>query len=189
MVHVPPTTNAAPARTPGSQATSSGSVPTTLSTVTAPTATLQISTLTISNGMFSNLTNDTKFSNLCLSKDNWPKWSQKIIEVMEMLEIDEYLHGNIPKLDNTVDPTSYRNWKGNNKKVIGFLKAYIEDGEEFFLATDNTCITWTNLINRHERQGPITQVQLIQEVLSIHYSKDVCAWSTTTNRIRDLCTR
>jgi hypothetical protein len=44
--------------------------------------------LTISNGMFSTLTNDSKFSSLCLLKDNWPKWSQKILEVMEMLELD-----------------------------------------------------------------------------------------------------
>src|SRR5882762_3722717 len=101
-----------------------------------------------------------KFSNLCLSKDNWPKWSQKIVEVMEMSELDEYLSGTVPIPDASVDAGSLRNWKGNNKKLIRFLKAYIEDGEKTFLATDNAHTAWTNLRNRHEKQGPITQVRL-----------------------------
>src|SRR5882762_6571746 len=107
---------------------------------------LPVSALTISNGMFSTLSNDTKFSNLCLSRDNWPKWSQKIVEVMEMSEMDDYLHGLIPQPDAATDPTSHRNWKGNNKKVIGFLKAYVEDGEKNFLATDNAQKAWENLV-------------------------------------------
>jgi len=124
----------------------------------------------ISNGMFSTLANDTKFSNLCLSKDNWPK---KIIEVMEMSEMDDYLYGHVLKPNPDIDPASYKNWKGNNKKVIGFLKAYVEDGEKSFLATDNSHTAWNNLVDRHEKQGPITQVRLIQEALSIHYPKDI----------------
>src|SRR5882762_5206979 len=150
---------------------------------------LPVSALTISNGMFSTLSNDAKFSNLCLSKDNWPKWSQKIIKVMEMSELNEYLYGKVPQPDITADPASFKNWKGNNKKLIGFLKAYVEDGEKSYLQTDMEHTAWTSLINRHEKQGPITQVRLIQEALSISYPKDVTAWSTTTDRIRDLCNR
>jgi len=150
---------------------------------------LPVTALTISNGMFSTLSNNTKFPNLCLSKDNWPKWSQKIIEVMEMSELDEYLYGKVPQADITADLASFKNWKGNNKKLIGFLKAYVEDGEKPYLQTDVAHTAWTSLINRHEKQGPITQVRLIQEALSISYPKDVTAWSATTDRIRDLCNR
>jgi hypothetical protein len=57
----------------------------------------------------------------------------------------------------------YRRLVGNNKKVIGFLKAYVEDGEKTFLATDNAHTAWTKLIDRHEKQGPITQVRLTFE--------------------------
>jgi hypothetical protein len=187
MAPTSPTASNTPAGSQNSQATSSGS--STVVATPAAIATLPISALTISNGMFSTLANDTKFSNLCLSRDNWPKWNQKIVEVMEMSEMDDYLHGLIPEPDAATDPTSHRNWKGNNKKVIGFLKAYVEDGEKNFLATDNAQKAWENLVNRHEKQGPITQVRLIQEVLSISYPKDTSAWSTTTDRIHDLCTR
>jgi len=139
--------------------------------------------------MFSTLANDSKFSNLCLSKDNWPKWSQKILEVMEMSEMDDYLLGNIPKPDPTTDPALHKCWKGNNKKVVGFLKAYVEDREKTFVTTENAHVAWKNLVDCHEKQGPITQVRLIQEVLSIYYPKDVAGWSATTDRIRDICTR
>jgi hypothetical protein len=138
--------------------------------------------------MFSTLTNDSKFSSLCLLKDNWPKWSQNIFEVMEMLELDNYLTGTVPIPDATTDAVSLRNWKGNNKKLIGFLKAHVEDGKKSFLATDNAHTAWTSLHDCHEKQGPITQVRLIQELLSIYYPKDVSAWATTTDRLRDLCT-
>jgi hypothetical protein len=150
---------------------------------------LPVSALTISNGMFSTLSNDSKFSNLCLSKDNWPKWSQKILEVMEMSKKDNYLLGIIPQPDPVTDPTSHKCWKGNNNKVIGFLKAYVEDREKTFVTTKNVHIAWKNLMDHHEKQGPITQVHLIQEVLSIYYPKDVAGWSTTTNHIRDICTQ
>ena len=153
------------------------------------TASVPVTALTISNGMFSTLTNDTKFSNLCLLKDNWPKWSQKIVEVMEMSELDEYLTGTIPIPDVSTDAVSFRNWKGNNKKLIGFLKAYVQDGGKTFLATDNAHTAWANLHNHHEKQGLITQVRLIQELLSIYYPKDVSAWATTMDHLRDLCTR
>jgi hypothetical protein len=149
--------------------------------VTIQIASVPVIALTISNGMFSTLTNDSKFSNLCLSKDNWPKWSQKIVKVMVMSELKEYLTGMIPMPDATTDAVSFRNWKGNNKKLIGFLKAYIDDGEKTFLAMDNAYMAWTNLHNHHEKQGPITQVCLIQELLSIYYPKDISAWSSTTD--------
>jgi hypothetical protein len=185
----PPTTTTTPAANQVPAGSSANPITTTNAPAIVQTASVPVTVLTISNGMFSTLTNDTKFSNLCLSKDNWPKWSQKIIEVMEMLELDEYLSGTVPIPDASVDAVSFRNWKGNNKKLIGFLKAYVDDGEKTFLATDNAHVAWTNLRDRHEKQGPITQVRLIQELLSIYYPKDVSAWATTTDHLRDLCTR
>ena len=100
-----------------------------------------------------------------------------------MLKLDEYLYGKVPQPDITADLASFKNWKGNKKKLIGFLKAYMEDGEKSYLQTDMAHTAWTSLINQHEKQGPITQVRLIQEALSISYPKDVTAWSTTTDRI------
>jgi hypothetical protein len=150
---------------------------------------IPISVIQISNGTFSTLSNNSKFSSLCLSKDNWPKWLEKMLEVMQMTELDEYLTGLVPVPDHVKDPVSLRNWNGNNRKLVGFLKAHIESGEKAFLSSDNVHVAWSALLKRHEKQGPITQVHLIQEALSISYPKDVAGWSTVSERIWDLCTR
>jgi hypothetical protein len=60
---------------------------------------------------------------------------------------------------------------------------YVEDRELSCLALDNACTAWDNLLDHHEKQGPITQVRLIQEVLSILSSKDVSVWSATIDHI------
>ncbi|KIM73306.1 hypothetical protein PILCRDRAFT_15337 [Piloderma croceum F 1598] len=150
--------------------------------------TLPVSLIAISNGMFSTLSNNSKFLNLCLLKDNWPKWSEKMLEVMQMTELNEYLTGGVPVPDGAIDPTSLRNWNSNNRKLVGFLKAHVESGEKLFLSLDKAQTAWSALLKQHEKQGPITQVRLIQEALSISCPKDVARWSAISERIRDLCT-
>jgi hypothetical protein len=93
------------------------------------------------------------------------------MEVMEMSSLDKSLDGSIPEPNAAVDLASFRNWKSNNMRLISFLKANVDDGEKSFLATDNVHTTWNNLVDCHEKQGPITQVHLIQEVLFISYPK------------------
>ena len=106
-----------------------------------------------------------------------------------MAELDDYVFKKVIMPDPIVDPASHKNWQGNNKKLIGFLKGYVEDGEKSFITSDNAHIVWTALIDHHEKQGPIMQVHIIQELLSITYGKDVSSWFTTSDHICDICTR
>jgi hypothetical protein len=77
--------------------------------------------------------------------DNWPKWSQKIMQVMKMSRLLGYLDGKVPKPSGDVDPTLLWNWKENNSKIIGFLEAFVDNGELSHLAMDTTSEAWTNL--------------------------------------------
>ena len=128
--------------------------------VTAPAVLVAIvqpvAALSISTGMTLVLSYDTKFSSLCLFKDNWPKWSRTIVAVTKMGGLDGYLYGWIPTPNVTVDPVWFKNWKGNNKKLIEFLKAHVEHSEETFLSTDNAHTAWNNLRDHHEKQGSNT---------------------------------
>jgi len=129
-----------------------------------------VSAITISNGMFSALANDSKFSNLSLAKDNWPKWKQKMMQVLGLSDLDDYILGAILAPDPVTDPTSSRNWIRNNNKTISFLQMHVDDSELQFLENvTDAAIAWTKLVDRHEKQGPVTQVRLIQEALSISY--------------------
>ena len=172
--------------TPG--ASTSNSTAAVAPAVTAVTiVTIPVVALSILNGMFAALANDDKFAKLCLSKDNWPVWSKKMLRIMKVSELDGYLFGRVPESDIAVDPLSHHHWIGNNNKLVGFLEMYVDDGELPSLLSDNAYKAWTNLLTRHEKQGPITQVRLIQEVLSISYSKNITTWQATTDRMRDLC--
>ena len=106
---------------------------------------------------------------------------------MKVTELDRYLFGCIPEPDAITEPVSHHYWVGNNNKLIGFLEMYVNNGELASLLSDNMKTVWTNLLTCHEKQGPITQVRLIQEVLSVSYLKDVTTWQATTNRMQDLC--
>jgi hypothetical protein len=161
--------------TPG--ASTSNSTAAVAPAVTAVTiVTIPVVALSIPNGMFAALANDDKFAKLCLSKDNWPVWSKKMLRIMKVSELDGYLFGRVPEPDIAVDPLSHHHWIGNNNKLVGFLEMYVDDGELPSLLSDNAYKAWTNLLTRHEKQGPITQVRLIQEVLSISYSKNITTW-------------
>ena len=110
------------------------------------------------------------------------------MQVMKMFGLLGYLDGKVPKLDGVTDPTSLWNSEENNNKIIGFLEAFVDNGELSYLAMDTASIAWMNLHNWHEKQGPITQVHLIQELLSVLYPKDISTWAAITEHYHDICT-
>jgi hypothetical protein len=105
---------------------------------TVPGVVIPVTTLSIPTGMYAALANDTKFNNLCLSKDNWPMWSKKMLQIMKVSELNGYLFGHVAKPNVSTDPLWHHYWVGNNKKLIGFLKMYVDDEELPFLLLDST---------------------------------------------------
>jgi len=106
---------------------------------------ISIPAIMIPNSIITTLSNDSKFTLLCLSTDNWPKRSQKIMQVMKISGLLGYLDGKVPKPDGNNDPTSLWNWEENNSKIIGFLENFVDNGELSYLATDTVNEAWTNL--------------------------------------------
>ena len=158
--------------------------------VQAPVVAQPVISITIANSMFSALSNDTKFSPLSLAKDNWPKWKQKLLQVLGMSDLDNYIFGTINQPDAAVDPSSARNWLKNHAKTVSFLSMHVEDAElPCLTGVVDASVAWNKLLAPNEKQGPITQVRLIQEALSISYSDDVSSWPATTDRLRELCSR
>jgi hypothetical protein len=110
--------------------------------------------------MFVALVSNDKFTKLCLSKDNWPVWSKKMLRIMKVSKLNGYLFGCIPKPNITTDPVLHHHWVRNNNKLVSFLEMYVDDGELPTLVSDNAHTVWTNLITRHEKQGPITVCEI-----------------------------
>ena len=147
-----------------------------------------IASIMILNSMLLALFNDSKYSHLSITKDNWPKWKQRMLRVLGMSDLDDYILASITQSDANVDAVSVRNWVKTHAKTISFLQMHIEDLEQPYLGNVmNANVVWTNLLMCHEKQGPITQVWLIQEALSVLYSEDVPSWPETTDHLCDLC--
>ncbi|KIM89856.1 hypothetical protein PILCRDRAFT_2132 [Piloderma croceum F 1598] len=157
--------------------------------VQGPTVVAQpVTSITIANSMFSALSNDTKFSPLNLAKDNWLKWKQKLLQVLGMSDLDDYIFGIVNQPDAAIDPASACNWSKNHAKTVSFLLMHVEDSElPCLTGVVDASVTWNKLLAHHEKQGPITQVRLIQEALSISYSDNVSSWPATTDHLCELC--
>lgn len=67
-----------------------------------------------------------------------------------------------------------------------FLKSQVEDREKQFMSGQFVSDVWKALVARHEQQGPITQVGLIQDLLLISYPVDLAACPAISDKIRDL---
>jgi hypothetical protein len=107
-----------------------------------------------------------------------------------MSNLDDYIFRTINQPDATIDPTSSRNRLKNHVKTVSFLSMHVEDSELPCLTrVVDASVTWNKLLACHEKQGPITQVRLIQEALSISYSDDVSSWPTATDHLCELCSR
>jgi hypothetical protein len=91
-----------------------------------------VSSIAIANSMFSALSNDTKFSQLSLAKDNWPKWKQKLLQVLGMSDLDDYIFGLV------------------NRTLISFLSMHVEDSElPCLVGVVDASVAWNNLLDRN----------------------------------------
>jgi hypothetical protein len=128
--------------------------------VQGPTVVAQpVASITIANSMFSALSNDSKFSPLSLAKDNWLKWKQKLLQVLGMSDLDDYIFGTVNQPDTMADPSSTRNWSKNHMKTVSCLSMHVEDLElPCLTGVLDANVAWNKLLAHHEKQGPITQV-------------------------------
>ena len=123
------------------------------------------------------------------SKNNWAKWKRIVIQCLGMVGLDDYLTGGIVCPDAATEPRAAANWRANDKVVCAFLglKA-CEEGQEFIEGKTSTKDMWDSLKARHEQEGPITQILLIQEALNVRYSRSE-RLSTVSTKLADLNTR
>lgn len=87
---------------------------------------------------------NSRFSNLSLVKDNWLKWKQKMMQVLGLSDLDDYILGSISVPDLITDPTSSRKWARNNSKTISVLQMHVDDSELQFL--ENITFPGRNLL-------------------------------------------
>ncbi|THU81941.1 hypothetical protein K435DRAFT_872818 [Dendrothele bispora CBS 962.96] len=99
---------------------------------------------------------------------------------------DGYLDGCILCPNADTEPRAYSNWNANNGSILGFMGLVIDDAEQEIIEGANTAqAAWTLLTQRHAQEGPVKQVQLIQEALNVRYSSSE-KYSTTSSKLTTL---
>ena len=123
------------------------------------------------------------------SKNNWAKWKRIVIQCVGMVGLDDYLTGGVLCPDATTEPRAAANWRTNDKIVRSFLGLKASEEEQEFIEGKTTAkAVWDSLKSRHEQEGPITKILLIQEALNVRYSRTERLSSIST-KLADLNTR
>ena len=123
------------------------------------------------------------------SKNNWTKWKRVVVQCLGMVGLDDYLTGSTVCPDATKEPRAAQNWRTNDKVVRSFIGLKSAEEEQEYIENQvSAAAMWTVLKDRHKKEGPITQILLIQEALNVRYSKSE-RLSATSTKLSDLNSR
>ena len=113
--------------------------------------------------------------------NNYAAWSRHVVRILQLSSgLDQYLDGSLAAPDPYYEPRANRHWKLNNAAIQAFLFLKCASSEHPFIENCTTAKDiWSVLKKRHVHQGPMTQVTLIQEALSVRYSSSVPFADTT----------
>ncbi|KAF8331779.1 hypothetical protein F5887DRAFT_1175828 [Amanita rubescens] len=87
---------------------------------------------------------------------------------------DRLDHGTITRPAATTEPRAHANWGENDDLALNFILQNIDESEQEFVLTDEAVTTskacWDKLEKRHVNEGPMRQLQLIHEGMSLQFS-------------------
>lgn len=124
------------------------------------------------------------------SAGNWPSWSRHVKLILRMSTgLDRHLTGNAPEPDADIEPRAHDNWTINDGAVCAFIASRCAPSEQSFIDNCTSALSmWTTLQTRHQLQGPLNQITLIQQAMNIKYSINT-PFADTTAAIRSINSR
>lgn len=104
------------------------------------------------------------------SKNNWGTWSDHMQNYLLLKHEGGYILGLVACPDPSLDPSSTGHWDLNNLCIVAALHTRSSSEEQEFLRSyTNVHLAWDALKSRHEKVGPIAQILLIQQALTVKY--------------------
>ncbi|THU96382.1 hypothetical protein K435DRAFT_797357 [Dendrothele bispora CBS 962.96] len=151
-----------------------------MSTMSSDTTRPSVSIITLNTSLF-------KHDSLSKDLNHFSSWKRQVIQTLRMNQgADGYLDGRILPPNKETEPRAYSNWNANNGSILGFMGLVIDDAEQEVIEEAKTAeAAWKILVQRHAQEGPVKQVQLIQEALSVRYSSSE-KYSTTSSKLTTL---
>ncbi|KAJ3494945.1 hypothetical protein NLJ89_g10709 [Agrocybe chaxingu] len=103
-------------------------------------------------------------------KGNWETWKNSMYSVTCLSGLYSYMTGTATAPDKEIEPHAHANWMQNDERACAFIFGAIEEGERTAVGPHLTDAKkfWDSLATRHEKDGPVSQVYLIKEVMGKH---------------------
>ncbi|PPQ86358.1 hypothetical protein CVT26_006168 [Gymnopilus dilepis] len=125
-------------------------------------------------------------------KSNWTTWSFDVYITMSLNRSYDYVTGDIPEPDVSLEPRAHRNWLSNDRSACAFLSSAISDAERKALGDpprSGAKAYWEKLKARHSSDGPVAQVYLLKEALNIVISSPSESITRALDKAADLVHR
>ena len=114
---------------------------------------------------------------LSKAKGNYRQWYEDMLIHMMGNCLFDYIEGDALAPSATIEPPVHKNWLANDRQAWSIIAGSIDPSERTYIRLEGGGATtakaaWTNLKARHENEGPIRQVNLLQKVLAAKCTKD-----------------
>ncbi|KZT18348.1 hypothetical protein NEOLEDRAFT_1080432, partial [Neolentinus lepideus HHB14362 ss-1] len=126
---------------------------------------------------------------LDLTENNYRAWAHENTHTLRLCGLGGYIDGRIVCPDRSSDPVGHNNWISNNESIIALFSLRAVQEERRFIDPATTAReAWDALRARHEQQGPLTQITLIEQAFAARYSTEE-RFATTSHRLTELVGR
>jgi hypothetical protein len=125
-----------------------------------------------------NLIKPTKYLNFStlkeqLNENNWSDWTRRIIPVLEVCGVWEYVNGEIAEPDKQTDPISAQNWKSNsNLAKLLVMQNISKDQLQHIDQKLNAAQVWESITSLHQATGFRTGVTWLRTLYSMRVAED-----------------
>src|SRR6266478_1318072 len=102
-------------------------------------------------------------------KSNWQQWNRQFLITLALNSLKGYVKGTVNKPDES-EPRARANWLENDELALHLILENVDEHEQEYVAkatTSKGC--WDLLEERHSKEGPMRQLQIIQEAMSTRF--------------------
>ena len=115
---------------------------------------------------------------LSKAKGNYHQWYEDMLIHFMGNCLFDYIEGDTTTPSTTLEPCAHKNWLANDQQAWSIIAGSIDPSEQTYIKLKGGGATtakaaWTALKARHENEGPIHQVNLLQKALATKCTKEI----------------
>ena len=114
---------------------------------------------------------------------HWLDWSCKLMSSLQTIQLNKYPLELLRCPDPQVRPAGQHTWRGNDHMILGYMHSHMQVLETQFITHCGTSAKAYSILHlRHEKHSGLTQIQLIQQMMQIHFDNNPNAFDTTMSQ-------